>query len=93
MKKEEISFEVGGRVEWVLEPGKYVEVRLPGTDKDSDALDDDRQLAQLYPGDHEAAKQREQAAFDVAELNLEAAQIQLTEHYKPTRIQLGQIGS
>ncbi len=59
MKKEAISFEVGGRVDWVLEPGKYVEVRLPGTDKDSDASDDDRQLAPLDPADHEAAKQRE----------------------------------
>ena len=79
-KTEEIGFEVGGRVEWVLEPGKYV--GAPITAQDGTEINAGLALAQLDPASYEVAKEREQAALDVAKLNLEAAEIQLNQTIK-----------
>ncbi|WP_231753152.1 efflux RND transporter periplasmic adaptor subunit [Rosistilla carotiformis] len=76
-KTEQIGFEVAGRVEWVLEPGKDVDGRM--VDPDGKLIQAGTPLAQLESSRYEIAVESAEANLEVAELRKEGIEIRLKE--------------
>ncbi|TWT82809.1 Multidrug resistance protein MdtE precursor [Planctomycetes bacterium CA13] len=72
-KTEQIGFEVAGRVQWVLEPGKNVDGRI--TDADQNLISEGTPLAKIDPVRYEIAVQSATAALDVATMDKQIVQI------------------
>ena len=65
-KTEQIGFEVGGRVRWVLEPGKEIERRITGPE--GWLIKEGTPLAQIDPTSSEVAVETARSRYDVAVL-------------------------
>ncbi|WP_153555145.1 efflux RND transporter periplasmic adaptor subunit [Roseimaritima sediminicola] len=68
-KTESIGFEVPGRVQWVLEPGKNVLGRV--VDADGTVLQEGTRLAAIDPSQYEAAVDAAAASLEAAQLDAE----------------------
>ena len=75
-KTEEIAFEVNGRLEWALEPGKDVLPRL--VDENGNVLSEGDQIAQVDPTPFKLALETANENLKVAEQELKAAEIRST---------------
>ena len=74
-KTEAISFEVSGRVQWVVEPGTEIEGRT--FDAAGNVLSPGTQIAQLDPERFLSALQAAKSDVEVAELKRDGLQIQI----------------
>ncbi|QEG02264.1 Macrolide export protein MacA [Stieleria maiorica] len=68
-KTEQMGFEVGGRVQWVLEPGKNIDGRT--MDADGTVIQDGTPLAALDPTQYEVAVDSARASLEAAQLDAE----------------------
>ncbi|MCC9600885.1 HlyD family efflux transporter periplasmic adaptor subunit [Stieleria sp. JC731] len=66
-KTEQIGFEVGGRVMWVLEPGKNIDGRT--LDADGNVIQEGTPLAAIDPAQYEVAVDSAQASLEAAQLD------------------------
>ncbi len=80
-KTEQIGFEVGGRVKWVLEPNKEVEGRQSYQDGEQ-TLETGTPLAQLETERFEIALEKAKAEKVRASKTLDSARIELNESIK-----------
>ena len=76
-KHESIAFEVSGRVQWVMEPGKNIEGRV--RDPDGVLITAGTPLAQIDPARFEVALESAKAALEVAILEKEGLEIRLND--------------
>ena len=76
-KTEEIGFEVRGRLDWVLEPGKNIEGRV--RDADGVVITPGTPLAKIDHVQYELAVESASAALEVAQRNLQVAEIRLRD--------------
>ncbi|MEM7314445.1 MAG: HlyD family efflux transporter periplasmic adaptor subunit, partial [Planctomycetota bacterium] len=76
-KTEQIGFEIPGKLEWVLEPGKNIEPQV--SNSDGAELKPGTPLAQIDATQFDVAVRNAKASVDVAKRNLEVAQISLTD--------------
>ncbi|ELP31169.1 efflux RND transporter periplasmic adaptor subunit [Rhodopirellula baltica] len=76
-KTEDIGFEVGGKVSWVLEPGENIDGRV--IDVDGKMVQHGTPLAQIEPERYEIAVESAVADLEVAKLNKESIEIRLKE--------------
>ncbi|QDS89243.1 Inner membrane protein YibH [Rosistilla ulvae] len=76
-KTEQIGFEVSGRIEWVLEPGKDIDGRV--VDPDGKLLQPGTPLAQIDSARYEIAVESAEANLEVAKLRKEGIEIRLKE--------------
>ena len=76
-KNEEIGFEIPGRLEWVLEPGRNVEGQV--TDVNGNVLIPGTALAKVESSQFQVAVESALAGLEVAQRNLEVAEIRLRE--------------
>jgi multidrug resistance efflux pump len=74
-KTEAISFEVSGRVQWVVEPGTEIEGRT--YDSSGNVLSPGTQIAQLDPERFLSAVEAAKSDVEVAELKRDGLQIQI----------------
>lgn len=71
-KTEQIGFEVAGRVQWVLEPGRNIEGRT--MDAEGQVIREGTPLAALDPTEYEVAVDSARASLDAAQLDAEVVQ-------------------
>ena len=76
-KTERIGFEVAGRLQWVLEPGKNVQGQI--RDSERNLLRQGTPLAKIDPARYEVAVESAQAALDVAILDREVIGIRIND--------------
>lgn len=76
-KTERIGFEVAGRLQWVLEPGKNVQGQI--RDSERNLLRQGTPLAKIDPARYEVAVESAQAALDVAILDREVVGIRIND--------------
>ncbi|MCR9208696.1 MAG: HlyD family efflux transporter periplasmic adaptor subunit [bacterium] len=76
-KTEDIGFEVGGKVSWVLEPGENIDGRV--IDVDGKMVQHGTPLAQIEPERYEIAVESAEADLEVAMLNKESIEIRLKD--------------
>ncbi|TWU40635.1 efflux RND transporter periplasmic adaptor subunit [Novipirellula artificiosorum] len=76
-KTESMGFEVSGRIDWVLEPGRNVFGLVE--DVNGRVISQGTQLAQIDPDRYEVAVESANAALEVAQLEHEVAQIRKEE--------------
>lgn len=76
-KTEQIGFEVAGRIQWVMEPGKNIEGQV--RDTKGELIKQGTPLARIDPSRYEVAVESDKAALDVARLDKEVIEIQITD--------------
>lgn len=76
-KIEQMGFEVAGRLQWVLEPGKNIVGQVH--ESGGKLLNQGTALAKIDPARHEVAVESAKAALEVAELDKEVIEIRLTD--------------
>ncbi|QDT08194.1 efflux RND transporter periplasmic adaptor subunit [Planctomycetes bacterium K23_9] len=76
-KTEDLGFEVGGRLEWVLEPGENIDGRIYSPD--GKLLQKGTPLARIDAARYEIAVESASANLDVAKLSKESIEIQLSD--------------
>ncbi|TWU43401.1 putative efflux pump membrane fusion protein [Novipirellula aureliae] len=76
-KVEEIGFEVPGRIQWVLEPGRNVDGQI--TDVDQKLITQGTPLAKIDPARYEVAVESARAALDVAIMERQIVEIRLND--------------
>ncbi|WP_417747448.1 efflux RND transporter periplasmic adaptor subunit [Rosistilla oblonga] len=76
-KTEQIGFEVSGRIQWVLEPGKDIDGRV--IDPDGKLIQAGTPLAKIDPSRYRIAVESAEANLEVAKLQKEGIEIRLKE--------------
>lgn len=78
-KTEDIGFEVSGRVQWVLEPGKNIDGRVVDPDKPDKLIIKGTALAKIEPARYQIASKSAEANVKVAERQRDGITIRVNE--------------